>query len=296
MTGPEPGALAAVARRHGVAPDAVRPAPRQGVASHVHLLGDGLVLKVARAGDPALAADLRKEAVVVPHATRLGVRAPEIVEFDGVGEMFGAPYLVQRRAPGVAPPGDEPGADAYRELGRQLALLHAAPPTPLAGVAEDRAGDVRPGIEALAAGGYLSASLARWLTGWLDELAAHVPAEPPLVLVHGDVSAGNLLVDPTTGALTALIDWGDAAHADPAVEFAKVPPRAVRSVLAGYAPGEEEAWWPRILWHHVAWAVFRLPTGPEPPTATHWSAQPANRLLELLRHYVDFGGFGDSAG
>ncbi|TDC20787.1 aminoglycoside phosphotransferase family protein [Streptomyces sp. 8K308] len=290
MTGPDLAAIAAVARRHGVAAGGVRPAARQGIASQVHLLGEELVLKVARAGEPGFAADLRKEAVVIPHAARLGVRAPEIVEFDGVGEALGAPYLVQRRAPGVAPQGDEPGPDAYRELGRQLALLHAAPPASLAGVAEDRAGNPRRGIEDLAARGYLSAGLARWLTGWLDELAGQAPAEPPLVLTHGDISAGNLLVDPASGALTALIDWGDAVHADPAAEFAKVPPRAVRSVLAGYAPGEEEAWWPRILWHHVVWAVFRLPTGPEPPTSTHWSAQPANRLLELLRHYAPFAG------
>ncbi|TDC76199.1 phosphotransferase family protein [Streptomyces hainanensis] len=281
-------ALAGIARRHGVAPADVRPAPRQGVAAEVRLLGDDLVLKVARPGDTGFAADLRKEAVVIPHAARLGVRTPEVVEFDGAGGELGAPYLVLRRAPGVAPPDDEPGPLAYRELGEQLAVLHAAPRTPLAGVPEDRADDPRPGVEALAARGHLGVGLAGWLLGWLDELAAEAPAEPPLVLLHGDVSAGNLLVDPASGALTALFDWGDAAYADPAVEFAKVPPRAVRSVLAGYAPDEGAAWWPRILRHHVSWAVGRLSGAPE-PTATHWSAQPANRLLELLRYFSTDG-------
>ncbi len=41
-----------------------------------------------------------------------------------------------------------------------------------------------------------------------------------------------------------------------------------------------------VLWHQLSWAVLRLPGEPV-PDAGHWSAQPANRLLELLRVYAD---------
>jgi hygromycin-B 7''-O-kinase len=192
--------------------------------------------------------------------------------------------------------GGEVPEGVYRELGRELALLHGAGPAALAGVPGgvpvDEGGDPRPGIEALASAGQVSAGLARWLLGWLDELARQVGEPPRPCLIHGDIAAGNLLVDPGTGALAALLDWGDAAIADPAVEFAKVPPRAVPHVLAGYLGDVDDAvgreWAARVLWHHVVWAVLRLGTPPD-PVAAHWSAQPGNRLLELLRAYVEAG-------
>ncbi|RKN11322.1 hypothetical protein D7319_05015 [Streptomyces radicis] len=273
-----------MAARLGVAADAVRPAAFQGVAGEVHLLGADLVLKVARTG---FAADLRKEALVVPHAVAAGVRTPEVVEFGAGGPPFGAPYLVLRRAPGVAVA--EPGPRARRELGRELALLHAAPVPPevRAGVPADPVGDPGPGVERLVAEGWLSADLARWLLGWLGALAALAPPFDAPVLIHGDVSAANLLVDPgPDGRLVALLDWGDAALTEPAVEFAKVPMRALPEVLDGYLEGRGEsgaaAWAARALWHHVVWAVGAVARGPE-PEARHWSAQPVNRLLELVR-------------
>ncbi|WP_190232769.1 phosphotransferase family protein [Streptomyces avicenniae] len=275
------------ARRHGLSAARVTRSPVQGAAATVWLLGDGLVLKIAHR-DPALAADLRKEAVVIPYAAGLGVRTPEIVEFGDDSEL---PYLLLRRAPGAVPDGGEPSPAVHRELGGQLALLHGARPLPsLPGVpVDDAGGDPRPGVERLASEGYLSAGLADWLAGWFDDLAARIPAAPPEpVLIHGDVSALNLLVGgPDGGGLTALIDWGDAVVTDPAVEFAKVPPRGVADVLAGYGVRADEAdvWWARVLWHHLSWAVPRLADPPRPQTA-HWSAQPANRLLELLRHYA----------
>ncbi|RKN43197.1 phosphotransferase family protein [Streptomyces hoynatensis] len=277
-----------VAARYGVPADEVVLAPAQGAASVVHLLGRDLVLKAALADAPGPAADLCKEAAVIPHVRDLGVPTPELLE---LGEPAGAaPYLVLRRAPGVSP-GEEPGPRLHRSLGRALARLHGAAASPPAAVPADAQEDPRPGVERLAADGYLSAGLARWLIGWFGALAARLPAAPPRpVLIHGDVSAGNLLAEPGTGELTALLDWGDAALADPAVEFAKVPPRAVPEVLAGYlgeGGGEERRQWlDRVLWHHLGWALARLPTPPEPRLA-HWSAQPGNRLLELLRCYAE---------
>ncbi|MDT0342181.1 phosphotransferase family protein [Streptomyces litchfieldiae] len=289
---PDLAGARAVARRHGVADAEVAPAAAQGIAGFVYLLGEDLVLKVARP-EPEFAGDLRKEALVIPHARALGVRTPEVVEYAEADDGFdGAPYLVQRRAHGRGADG-EPGAAAYRELGRELALLHAAPiPDAVrAGVPADTVGDPGPGIQQLAAQGELSPGLADWLTGWLAQLAQAAPTDPRPVLIHGDIAAGNLLLDARTGALSALLDWGDAAVADPATEFAKVPPRSLPHVLDGYldalpGPADGRQWAARVLWHHLVWAVFRLPTPPEPGWV-HWSAQPANRLLELLRAYAE---------
>ncbi|UED85348.1 phosphotransferase family protein [Streptomyces profundus] len=291
------GALLTVARRHGVAPDDVRLAAFQGAAGWIYLLGDHLVLKVARPG-AGLVADLRKEALVVPFAVRQGVRTPEMVACGEIEGPARLPYLLLRRASGSVvganggDPGD-PGEVACQELGRELALLHGArvPPAVRDGLPVDRPVDPRPGIDRLAGLGYLSSSLADWLGAWLARLAEEAPASPEMVLIHGDIAANNLLLD-DEGSLTALLDWGDAAWADPAMEFAKVPPRLLPAVLTGYLGGPEavaeagRSWVARALWHHLSWAVPRAMGQPD-PVAKHWSAQPANRLLELLRCYAE---------
>ncbi len=41
-------------------------------------------------------------------------------------------------------------------------------------------------------------------------------------LVHRDINTDHVLFDPTSGKLTGIIDWGDAAIDDPAVDFAGV--------------------------------------------------------------------------
>ena len=282
---PSPAALADIARRHRVDPDAVRAATSQGVANLVYFLGDDLVLRIAR---PETADDLRKEAVVIPAAVRAGVRTPELVAFDD-GELLGTPSMVVRRATGVVPglpagPSDERWAEVYRQLGAELAVLHRGVEA-LPGVPVDTAADPRPDVAALAGAGYLSAELADWVVAWFDRLESHRPAAPAARLIHGDIAPTNLLVDPEFKRLNAILDWGDAAWADPATEFAKLPPRAVPAVLDGYLGEVDKAWAARILWHHLHWAIGRLPSPPE-RDAAHWSAQPANRLLEIMRFFL----------
>lgn len=273
--------LAEIARRHRIGRDEVRAVPVQGVANRVYFLGENLVLRIAR---PESADDLRKEAVVIPAAVYAGVRTPELVSFDE--ELLDTPYMVVRRAPGIAPglpadPADGRWRSVYRQVGSELAVLHegvGAPP----GVRTEVAADPRADIAALTEAGGLGADIAAWLIGWFDRLEAHIPVVPGLRLVHGDVAPTNLLVDSDSHRLTAILDWGDAARADPATEFAKLPLRAVPAALEGYRGGVDLSWAARALWHHLHWAVARIAT-PVEPHAAHWSAQPGNRLLEIIR-------------
>ncbi|GAB3662433.1 phosphotransferase family protein [Glycomyces tarimensis] len=290
--GLEPAALGALAARFEVAPEAIRAAPNQGVANHTYLLGDELVLRVARAG---LEDDLRKEAQVIPAVTALGIRTPAMVAFE---EGRAGPFMVVRRAEGIVPRTPErhtgsPWARSYQELGVQLAVLHAgdvrAGSFPAVPVEPDA--DPRPGIVKLVGDGYLGEEVASWVCGWLDRIEAHRPASPARCLIHGDASPTNLLVDPDTLALNALLDWGDAMFADPAVEFAELPLRAVPYALEGYLGADVDGdellrWAARILWHHLVWAVFRLATDTE-PGAPHWPAQRGNRILEITRFFLE---------
>ncbi|WP_128375133.1 phosphotransferase family protein [Streptomyces cavernae] len=296
--------LAVIAGRHGIAAERVRPLP-SGVANRVFLLGDNLVLRVPRTQQ--FLPDLVKEAAVIPVARHAGVSTPEVVAFDGTCSVVDVPYMVLARAS---------GADLERlalstaekdrvlhQVGRELAKLHrlsppTAPDLPAVPV-EDGTADPRALISRLVVGGWMDAEAARWLTCWFDRLSARFPANPPMVLVHGDIAPPNLLASPRTAQLTGVVDWGDAQWADPAVDFAKMPLTDIPAMLDGYRQetGEEPspraeawtstpAWEARVLWFHLSWALGRLADPVPHPGERHWTAPPAGRLLGLLRFFA----------
>ncbi|GAA2293545.1 hypothetical protein GCM10010149_46750 [Nonomuraea roseoviolacea subsp. roseoviolacea] len=289
---PSDETLAVIARRHGGAAGQVRPLAG-GVANRVYLLGDDLVLRVPRAG--RFLPDLVKEAAVIPAARRAGVRAPEVVAFDDTCSVAGVPYMVLARARGADLADlDLPAAGmerVFREVGRELAKLHRLSPATAPALAalpvDDGAADPWALTGRLLEEGWIDAGHARWLTGWLDRLSAHLPEDPPVVLVHGDIAPQNLVVAPETARLDAIVDWGDAQWADPATDFAKIPLNGVPAALDGYRrEAGEGAWEARVLWFHLVWALGRLADPVPRPRERHWSAPPAGRLLGLLRFFA----------
>ncbi|MFF4987299.1 phosphotransferase family protein [Streptosporangium saharense] len=292
------GTLAAIAGRHGVAAEQVRPLPA-GVANHVFLLGDDLVLRVPRT--ERFLTDLVKEAAVIPVALRAGVRTPEVVTFDDTCSVVDVPYMVLTRTRGVDLARLEPPTTdmehLFRQVGRELGKLHRLSPSTvpaLVGVpVENDVVDPWALTDRLLEGGWIDAEAARWLTGWFDRLSACLPTSPPMVLVHGDIAPQNLLVSPRTARLNGIVDWGDAEWADPAVDFAKMPLTGVPAMLDGYRweTGQETStgtptWEARVLWFHLIWALGRLPDPVPRPGERHWTAPAASRLLGLLRFFA----------
>lgn len=304
----QPGAApAAIGARHGVPAEKVRPMA-SGVANRAYLLGPDLVLRIPRT--QAFAADLVKEAAVIPRARRAGVRTPALVTFDDSRTEVDVPYMVLERVPGVdlAALGDAPDG-VFREVGRELARLHRVTPGGAgepAGVPveyDPEAGAPHRLVDGLLADGMLDAEAARWLRGWFDRLAGRIPQGAARVLVHGDIAPQNVMVSPGAGAspgaragagpvlLTGIVDWGDAMWADPAVEFAKTPLSGVPALLDGYREGGDTydvsyAWEARILRHHLTWALSRLRDPAPVPGERHWTAPPASRLLGILRFFA----------
>ncbi|MFI7107073.1 phosphotransferase family protein [Nonomuraea sp. NPDC050227] len=288
--------LAAIAGLFGTTAERVRPLP-QGVANHVLLLGDDLVLRIPRTEQ--FLPDLVKEAAVIPYARRAGVRTPEIVAFDDTCSVVDVPYMVLTRTRGTDLAGlDLPHADTehlYRQVGRELGKLHRLTPDTapaLAGVPTDD-GNADPWAltDRLLKDGWIDAETARWLTGWFDRLSPHLPASPPPVLIHGDIAPQNLLISPQTARLNGIVDWGDAEWADPAADFAKVPLTSIPAMLAGYRQETGIAtspptWEARVLWFHLTWALGRLKDPVPRPGERHWTAPPASRLLGLLRFFA----------
>jgi aminoglycoside phosphotransferase (APT) family kinase protein len=159
--------------------------------------------------------------------------APAIPLFERAGvptDAFPYPFVGYRPVPGV-------GADQARaasrsghpslaaDLGALLSRLHRidpsrVPPTP-DGWEREPWGELRAELAGVA-------SLARPLLG-PDLLAEAEPylagqiREPhqdgPLRFIHNDICPDHVIVDPDTGHLNGLIDFGDAMAGDPVLDF-----------------------------------------------------------------------------
>jgi len=202
-----------ILRRHGIAGPAVLVA-RQGVGAFTWEAG-AFIVKIAREG---CADELRREAIAGPAARAVGVRTPALVA-DGNGV-----YNVWQRVDG-APLGRDNELAQWRDVGRELARLHTIDrwDDPRAVLLTHNKRDARPHLHAL------PPERAAFFARWLDRLE-RVPAAAAR-LVHYDVHGLNVLCA-AEGA--TLIDWGDAAWADPASELGSVPMPYLPEVLAGY--------------------------------------------------------------
>jgi len=280
-----PDGVLELARRLGV-PDGQVFEVAGGVANRGFVLGKELFLRIAR---PGFEGDLRKEAAVVPVARAAGVLTPAIIEYDESLDLIAAPYVVMERVHGTEPTTVTVG------LAEQLARLHLSERTDIAGVPQDGAGDPWRTVDDLAERGYLDRGTAKWLDGWFTRLADRFDRDDPKVLIHGDVAAHNLLAGPD-GELSALIDWGDAAWAPRAMDFAKLPLDHVAAILPDYVHHHnalstthrrthEEELAAATLWFHLAWALGKLAADPW-PGQRHWTAPPGSRLLGLLRFFA----------
>jgi Ser/Thr protein kinase RdoA (MazF antagonist) len=202
-----------ILQRHGLAGTAAL-VPHQGVGAFTWQAG-AYIVKIAREG---CADELRREAIAAPAAIAVGVRAPALVaDGDGV-------YNVWQRVDGEMIE-DRPAAATWRDVGRQMALLHTIDrcDDPRGVLRTDNKRDARPYLPAL------PAERAAVIARWLDRLE-RVPAGPRRLL-HYDVHENNVLITPE-GA--AIIDWGDAAWGDPASDFGSIPMDAFLDVIAGY--------------------------------------------------------------
>jgi aminoglycoside phosphotransferase (APT) family kinase protein len=107
-------------------------------------------------------------------------------------------------------------------LGEFLAALHATPiqqmarlvgadETPLAEWRDEAAGNYAVVVETIPA--------AR--RGAVEAFLCTAPPDPggPPVFSHNDLGIEHVLMDPSTGAITGVIDWSDAALTDPAYDF-----------------------------------------------------------------------------
>ncbi|MGH3028883.1 MAG: phosphotransferase, partial [Gaiellaceae bacterium] len=152
--------------------------------------GSGAVLRVARAGsagDPSALADTLE---------RLGRdRVPFTPRLYAHGTTAGASWLAEAALPGRRP------THASDSLTRVVAELCASFPC--------RSGAPTATAADLAAIAAMLPDRAGEIGGFSSDVSVHL-RRVPSILRHGDLWAGNLLVD-RRGRLSGLVDW-DAAH------------------------------------------------------------------------------------
>jgi aminoglycoside phosphotransferase (APT) family kinase protein len=177
----------------------------------------------------ATAHDMTREFRVISALGATAVPVPEallLCQDDGV---LGAPFYLMARVPGTVlrhraqtdPLGDANRRKVAFAMMDTLAALHLVDPRD---VGLDGFG--RPE-------GFLERQVRRW-TAQLDKsrsrdlpaaealrerLAARIPASPRTGIVHGDYRLDNLIVDPDTLHVAAVLDWEMATIGDPLTDL-----------------------------------------------------------------------------
>ncbi|GAA3440887.1 phosphotransferase family protein [Planomonospora venezuelensis] len=224
----------------------------------VVLLGEGwdnvvyevdgeLLVRRSKEADPVLRGEtVLREAELLAAVARLStLPVPEPVFADA-----GAGVLAYAKLPGV-PLIEHRVAEPARlapVLGAFVSGLHRAPVAEM----EELAGrDVRPGAEWLHEAGQdyreIAALVPAAARRTVEEFLGRTPPGEPrtLVFCHNDLGDEHVLVDPATDAVTGIIDWTDAAVADPAHDLALIyrdlGPEVFDLTLACYEGAWEEA-------------------------------------------------------
>jgi hygromycin-B 7''-O-kinase len=252
--------------------------PFTGTVNEAWAIGDELVLRINRKSD--CDDEAAREALVVPLVRAAGLRTPELIVYDDERDIVPRPYTIYRRAPGVLLGNLEVPVESlsslYQEIGIELAALHKI--SPPKGIRLRRANweawNVMRQLKSAIEDNLLSGEEAREIERWLDFVAPLFGEPETGTLIHKDIHPWNLMVDPGTFDLTAILDWGDASVGDVADEFAAMPLVAVPSMFLGYQTGGEpmsEALVARSLFSGLGLALWEIREGdPQNYRRTWW--------------------------
>ncbi|MFK7600623.1 phosphotransferase family protein [Deinococcus sp. SM5_A1] len=291
-----PAELAAFSQKYGLEGKLER-LPSVGIVNRVYraaLNGQPIVLRIPMPGDVK---DALTESVAAPAAFHAGVRTPELLIFDDDRDVVDTPVTLYAFAPGRSldghgwAEGDPRLLCAYREAGRELARLHrnvTAAPDPQGRLNPIAPPNLPRTLTRVTDSKKLGLADAMWATETVSRLLAAAPPPAP-VFLHNDLHAGNLMVT-DTGAVTALIDWGDAGWGDPVLDLTYAGPLAAPELLRGY---REEAVLEgsatlRLLAYLLEDATRRLAYVPEGHETDLWYTRPGTALMQLLRVSVQF--------
>ena len=161
-------------------------------------------------------------------ADRLSIPVPRFELVGRPAEHFPYPFVGYRFLPGIPANKVDLARDALNSaavtIGAALADLHAIPEKdvrPLGSPVENE-GPREWLQECVDNADNIRAGLGDHARCWESYLHGDVPVPDPAAqrcLVHNDLGHEHILVDACTARVTAIIDWADAAIADPVLDF-----------------------------------------------------------------------------
>jgi aminoglycoside phosphotransferase (APT) family kinase protein len=174
--------------------------------------------------------DVAREHRILTALADTDVPVPPCLGLEEDSEVTGAPFYAMRFVEGVVARDTDAAATQLSAEARA-----ASGPAMIDALARIHAVD----IDAVGLGdlarreGYLERQLRRWSTQLqhgavrelpvLDEvhrrLVADVPPQGPAALVHGDYRLDNVILDPSSGAVAAVLDWELTTLGDPLADL-----------------------------------------------------------------------------
>ena len=159
--------------------------------------------------------------LAVPLFEFQGIPSPECPRtFCGYRKLAGEPAI-------RLPAGDRPSESLAGPIARFLSALHSVPiqdasdagvpRQSLAATVDELRTEALSDLERVRDVD-VAAPIDSWL-GFLEAAPAPAAEAPAAVLLHNDLAAEHLLVDPATGRITGVIDWSDVAIGDPVFDF-----------------------------------------------------------------------------
>lgn len=182
------------------------------------------------------AQDVHTEAAVIRRVRAAGVPAPEVVGIGLDEELPGKRWMITQAAPGETL---QDVGQAAATIGRTLddlaqcyTLLHRislpgyGPIAPTVDHAmfqswsDWQAHIMNRALDTLTCRGAVSEHFVKRARLVSEHFAPYLDAAPAAML-HADLGDREVYVDPSTGAVTALVDWGDALIGDPLYDLVR---------------------------------------------------------------------------
>lgn len=230
---------------------AVTRVDESGGEARTYFVDESIVLKVQRPQQVRVGTSLAREVFFLNQlaAAAPGLPVPRVLGYDRETHLL--EYNIQTRMPGVACADANLPPDARREvifgMGRLLRRLHAIPQQPLRDSAHfptDRTpADFKRRLSEYfdVAAGRLAENGRAWpleiaFEAVQERALAALPASQDFVALHSNPGPTHAFVDPGTGRLQGLIDFGDAYISHPALDVWRWRWPAERAAaLAGYS-------------------------------------------------------------
>lgn len=239
----------ALARQHAPAAKAVTGVDETGGEARTYAIDDDLIFKIQRPQQLRPRTSLKKEVLFIQQLEGVeGLNVPRVLGYGHPDPLI--EYTLMTRMPGVAfRHANLEGQiryEALKGLGRMLRRIHNIPQEPLrqSGLffGDSSPVDVRWRLGSIFddVAEMIKNEGKAWNYPLLPEsigrrVMATLPDTQEIVALHSNPGPEHTFVDPATGQLTGIIDFGDAYFSHPVNDLRRYrAPEDRRAVLAGY--------------------------------------------------------------